>query len=146
MVIVSILGVVIGLSVPSIVIHHPKHQDAKADASGLTSNSIPTLNQALATASEATWQLARNASEPAASIGREFVATALPGPFPTTTVDAIVPNPSAASSALERIGGQVVQGARPLSSAARRAFSFLSLPSTEKHPGRRAIATPDKRA
>jgi hypothetical protein len=106
----------------------------------------PTLHRAFANVTEATWVLARSASEPAASLGRDFLEVAMPDPFEVTAMPSVLPDSPSASSALERISGQLADGARPLSSAARRAFGFLSLPSIEKHPGRRGIAPAAKRA
>jgi hypothetical protein len=106
----------------------------------------PTLNSALANAGEATWRLTRAASEPAASIGRELLEAAIPQVSAATFVPSVLPETASASSALEQIGSRLSEGAAPLSSATRRAFRFLSLPSTEKNPARRVITPAAKRA
>ncbi len=79
------------------------------------------LGESLAEATSATWELAREASGPAARIGRgAWVA------WPSSTIAGGPPPPGMpASKVLGRVGDRVNAGVRPLSGTARNAFRFL---------------------
>jgi hypothetical protein len=83
------------------------------------------LSAALAEATEATWDLARTASAPAARVGMEVLdATELA----ETTGSLPLPLSEGAattSEVLQDVGQRVSQGVRPLSGTARHAFGFL---------------------
>jgi hypothetical protein len=83
------------------------------------------LSEALASATSATLDLARETSAPAARIGREVIASAEvslseSGPKLPITVDV-----EPASGVLQSVGDRVNAGVRPLSGTARHAFGFL---------------------
>ncbi len=92
------------------------------------------LGAALAAATEATIDLAREASAPAARIGREVLeyeeAAATPGP---ERADAAGEVAATASEMLHTVGERVNAGVRPISGSARHAFSFLLGPAPD-HP------------
>jgi hypothetical protein len=90
------------------------------------------LTDALADATSATWDLAREASAPAARLGRDVLgAAALPG-SPTAPE---TPDPSASAAVvLRQVGDRVNEGVRPLSGSARHAFSFLLGPALDEPP------------
>jgi hypothetical protein len=106
------------------------------------------LNVALADAADATWELARSASEPAARIsGQVFDAAtsqeptspsrsgavkSVPSSFAVLSLDALAPDSGAAVATLQQVGDHLVSGVRPLSSTARQAFSFLLTPARPK--------------
>jgi hypothetical protein len=107
------------------------------------------LREALADATEATWDLARTTSEPAARLGREVLgATAqtsdhdAPGPSgPGSMAFNLVSFPSVlrsdAQSApgtalLQDLGDGLAASVRPLSTSARQAFGFLRTPNVER--------------
>jgi hypothetical protein len=102
-----------------------------------------TLNMALFEATEATWDLARSASEPAARISRQ-VLDAATGPdqspvqaasgtgsesviaaVSVPSLDSLAPDPAAAGAMLQQVGDRLTSGVRPLSDTARHAFGFL---------------------
>jgi hypothetical protein len=112
-----------------------------------------TLNVALTEATEATWELARSASEPAARISRQMLDAATApergpaqpvttiGTEPMTTVsvpslDSLTPDAAAAGAILRQVGDRVATGVRPFSDTARHAFGFLlgSAPSKPTIP------------
>jgi hypothetical protein len=108
------------------------------------------FNLALAGATEATWDLARTASEPAARISRQVidVATGLePGGVRTHAdavadapamsvsiprLDVLAPDSDIAAAMLQQVGDSLASGVRPLSSTARHAFGFLLAPAPVK--------------
>ncbi len=103
----------------------------------------PRLNEALASATEATWDLARSASEPAARLSRQFLDAAT-GPDPEHTpgnsaaavsvpsLDSFAPDSAAAVETIQQVGDRLASGVRPLSSTARQAFGFLLGPPPPK--------------
>jgi hypothetical protein len=110
------------------------------------------LNDALAEATSATWDLALAASEPAARISRQMLDaatepelrpgdSAIPGraaevsvTMPTLT--SLAPDPSAARAMLQDVGDRLASGVGPLSRTARHAFGFLLGPAPAKLEGR----------
>lgn len=89
------------------------------------------LGAALAEATEATIDLAREASAPATRIGREVIEyeeAALSDPSKPGAAEEVA---STASELLQTVGEQVNAGVRPISGSARHAFSFLLGPATE---------------
>jgi hypothetical protein len=107
----------------------------------------PQLNEALASATEATWDLARTASEPAARLSRQFLdaateadtheATAASAAVTVPLLHTLAPDSAAAVATIQEVGDRLASGVRPLSSTARRAFGFLLAPAPPK-PGIRA--------
>jgi predicted anti-sigma-YlaC factor YlaD len=95
------------------------------------------LADALADATSATWALAEAASAPAARLGRDVIAAAVPeAPSVSPWTDPVGP----ATNVLEQVGGQVNAGIRPLSGSAQHAFGFLLGPTPgdttpSDHPG-----------
>ena len=91
------------------------------------------LGKALAEATEATLDLAREASAPASRIGRDVLdpaaSEAVAGP--TAAVD------SSAPGVLQSVGERVGAGVGPISGSARHAFSFLLGPPPEPAPAPR---------
>ncbi len=92
------------------------------------------LNQAIADASDATWDLAYAASAPAVRLGRQVFdssegtdASSRPDLFPAGAAGELV------SEALSRFGEEISAGVRPISDSARRAIEFLqeSVPPTD---------------
>jgi hypothetical protein len=112
------------------------------------------LHEALASATAATWELARSASEPAARISREVIDVATGSELSPdqTASDAgadtdvvmvsvprlgsLAPDSDAAVAMLQQVGDRLATGVRPLSSTARRAFGFLLGPSPSKPDAR----------
>ena len=102
-------------------------------------NPIPMsrpLGTALADATEATIDLAREASAPAARIGREILdldnlmdSVTIKGPAP-------IAEDSTASDLIQNVGQRVNASVRPISGSARHAFSFLlgPLPGPDPAP------------
>lgn len=89
------------------------------------------VSEAVAEASSATLVLAREASAPAARLGRQVFQTDAAGETPTISLR--VPDPAGLISGgvlWLRVGERVESGFRPLSGTARHAFGFL-LDSTE---------------
>ena len=108
------------------------------------------LNEALAGATAATWDLARSASEPAARISRQVIDIATSpevSPVPTASnadaktsavtvslpsLGSLAPDSGAAAAMLQQVGDRLATGVRPLSSTARHAFGFLLGPAPVK--------------
>jgi hypothetical protein len=108
------------------------------------------FNSALLDATEATWDLARSASEPAARIGRQFLGATLEHEQSPGKVDAmndrepviravsvpslnsLTPDATAAGILLQQVGDRLATGVRPLSDTARHAFGFLLGPALSK--------------
>lgn len=110
----------------------------------LTATAAPTRNQAggslgeaLAEAAAATWDLARETSDPAARLGRPLFTPraalkseepeVVPNPSASLSVGGLIPSlsalaPEATAAALEQVGDRLVGGIRPLSDSARKAF------------------------
>ena len=112
-----------------------------SNAGGNPSES-PRLNEALASAGEATWDLARSASEPAARLSRQFldVAGDLDSPresgnsaaVSVPSLDSFAPDSASAVETIQQVGDRLASGVRPLSSSARQAFGFLLGPPPPK--------------
>jgi len=110
------------------------------------------LNTALADATDATWDLARLASEPAARIGRQVfdaatspertpsppgvVVGAMPDSVSVPSLGTLAPDSAAAVATLQQVGDHLASGVRPLSSTARQAFGFLLGPTRPKPEAR----------
>ena len=102
----------------------------------------PRLNEALASATAATWDLARSASEPAARLSRQFLDAATeaeteqsPSASASVSVpslNAFAPDSAAAVTTIQQVGDRLASGVRPLSSTARHAFGFLLGPAPPK--------------
>jgi hypothetical protein len=107
------------------------------------------LSSALADATDATWDLARSASEPASRLGRDVYETATnpeqtPVPFaiqarpvadvpvPSLSLDLLAHDSAAAVATFQQVGVHLASSVRPLSSSARQAFGFLLGPSHTK--------------
>ncbi len=106
------------------------------------------LNTALADATDATWDLARSASEPAARISRQVFDAAISlegtpaqpriggGAVPESvtglSLDALAYDSAAAVATLQQVGDHLASGVKPLSSTARQAFGFLLGPARPK--------------
>ena len=89
---------------------------------------------ALADATSATLDLARETSAPAARIGQVAIQAATPEDigWPRSLA-----SPSAPSGLIQSLTDRVNSGVRPLSGSARRAFSFLSAPpGGDRRPAR----------
>jgi hypothetical protein len=107
----------------------------------------PKLNEALASATEASWDLARSASEPAARLSRQLLDAATEsgpdqprqssGAVSVPSLDAFAPDSAAAAATIQQVGDRLANGVRPLSSSARQAFGFLLGPAPAK-PNNRA--------
>jgi len=102
----------------------------------------PRLNDALASATEATWDLARSASEPAARLSLPFLDAATESGIQGTntasnavsvpTLESFTPDSAVAVATIQQVGDRLASGVRPLSSSARQAFSFLLGPAQPK--------------
>ena len=102
----------------------------------------PKLNEAFASATEASWDLARSASEPAARLSRQFLDAATEsgpdqphessGGVSVPSLDAFAPDSAAAIATIQQVGDRFADGVRPLSSTARHAFGFLLGPAPPK--------------
>ncbi|MCA1686628.1 MAG: hypothetical protein LC745_11780 [Planctomycetia bacterium] len=97
---------------------------APAPPSGFADRVDPKgLSDALADAGSATWDLAREASGPAARVGRQVIEAAeLPGTSPAVALPGVV---RPASDVWREVGDRVNAGVRPLEGSARHAFGFL---------------------
>jgi hypothetical protein len=137
---------------PAVVLHPgpvEEHGDRRIDSRTATDD-YRTLNTALADATEATLDLARAASLPAARIGRQVIDVAA-GPEPGSaltapaaggdsiamvvavpSLDALAPDPAAAAAMWQHVGDGLADGVRPLTSTARHAFGFLFGPAEVK--------------
>ncbi len=113
-----------------------------AKNTGVNPSQSPRLNEALASASEATWDLARSASEPAARLSRQFLDAAgdLDNPrqsgnsaaVSVPSLDSFTPDSASAVETIQQVGDRLASGVRPLSSSARQAFGFLLGPPPPK--------------
>ena len=82
------------------------------------------LTEALAVATSATWELAREASRPAARVGLELASEELPALAPSPSLGISV-DLAITTDALQRVGDRLNAGVRPLEGTARRAFGFI---------------------
>jgi hypothetical protein len=104
------------------------------------------LNDALASVTEASWDLARSASEPAARLSRQFLNAATEagpeqlqepsGAVSVPSLDAFAPDSAAAVATIQQVGDRLANGVRPLSTTARHAFGFLFGPAPSKPENR----------
>jgi hypothetical protein len=110
----------------------------------------PPLNAALADATDATWDLARSASEPAARISRQVIDVAAglePGaaqpaadgvsdpravPVSAARLGSLALDSATATAVLEHFSAGLATGVQPLSSTARHAFGFLLGPAASQ--------------
>ncbi len=109
-------------------------EPAHAPAPSASASARP-LGEALADATAATLDLARQTSAPAGRIGREVLeleADAL-APRPEGEPPVEVDNPGS-NDLLRSVGERVNAGVKPLSGSARHAFSFLLGPPPEDAP------------
>jgi hypothetical protein len=108
------------------------------------------LHQAVLEATDATLDLARSASEPAARISLQVLdaaaqpksggqgaralspAASEPGELAVPSLTSFGADPAAASAMLQEIGDRLASGVRPLSASARTAFGFLLGPPAAK--------------
>jgi hypothetical protein len=111
---------------------------------------LPTLNQAIADASDATWELAYAASAPAVRIGRQVFeppATSASEPDEASRAQAVssaevglfdanAPG-DVVSETLNQFSEGISEGVWPISNSARRALDFLrtAVPSTDSGSG-----------
>ena len=87
------------------------------------------LTDALADATSATWDLAREASAPAARIGRDVLGTTVvASDMPGSELDPFS-SVNTATDVLQSVGERMSEGVRPLSGTARHAFGFLLGPT-----------------
>jgi hypothetical protein len=89
------------------------------------------LADALADATLATLDLARETSAPAARIGRQVLASAAVSPGPPLSIPAPI---EPAADVLQSVGDGVNQGVRPVAGSARHAFRFLLGPALRTPP------------
>jgi hypothetical protein len=148
-------AVTIGLSTPKKPIDQPRANHPRPTTSLLPSGGRPlraelvsteaaALNQALAGATEATLDLARSASEPAARLSRQVLdaATApeLNQSVAATGVETVsvpwlgslAPDSDVAVAMLQQVGDRLASGVGPLSTTARHAFGFLLGPAAPR--------------
>jgi len=92
------------------------------------------LSLALAEATEATLDLAREASAPASRIGHDMIAMRELAPATTEPTDAAGTVDEPATGLLKAVGDRVGAGVGPISGSARHAFSFLLGPAGEPEP------------
>ena len=84
---------------------------------GTRSSESPKLNEALASATEATWDLARSASEPAARLSRQFLdaatepgrerAPATSAAVSVPSLDSFAPDSAAAVATIQQVGDRL---------------------------------------
>jgi len=138
----SILAVIAAGVITMMTIESARGRQRMASAppntprSGVSDSSEhPRLNAALASATEATWDLARSASEPAARLSRQFLDAATEADteqnsaasavVSVPSLNSLAPDSAAAVATIQQVGDRLTSGVRPLSSTARHAFSFL---------------------
>jgi len=94
------------------------------------------LDAALADATRATIDFARDASAPAARLGREALdfRDRGPRPSPAEKAEVLADARAGPSGLLEAVGERVNAGVRPISGSARHAFSFLLAPISDPPP------------
>jgi len=150
-----VAAVTVGLLIPRLTIDQPRlnHPTPRVSLSpnggrAATANPVSAdaraLNDAVAGATEATWELARSASEPAARISRQVIDAAT-GPEPSPSLPAsggdsvsvasfgsLTPDSATAVAMLQQVGDRLATGVRPLSTTARQAFGFLLGPAVPK--------------
>jgi hypothetical protein len=130
-------------------------RSARSSPSGVRNGWSQGLSESFASATAATWDLARSTSEPAARLGREVLEAAAqssdpaadepslatgegplgPGLVSLPSVLRGAPDPPG-SALLQEIGERLSASVGPISSTARQAFGFLRTPSLEKQDKR----------
>lgn len=117
--------------VAAIAVLRPSGPEQKPVAQKAPTSEPENLSDALAHATSATWELALEASAPAARIGRDVLDSAVERPSGEQT--ALVPPAAAnaASDVLQSVGQRVNEGVRPLSGSAKHAFGFLLGPALD---------------
>jgi hypothetical protein len=145
----AIMAIIAAGFMTKLSIDRARHRDRSALArpadprsSASDPSDSPKLNEALASATEASWDLARSASEPAARLSRQLLDAATesgePGPSASSgalsvpSLDAFAPDSAAAVATIQQVGDHLANGVRPLSSTARQAFGFLLGPAPAK--------------
>jgi hypothetical protein len=149
----SIMAIIAAGLMTRISIDRSRDRDRQASASPGHSaiassdrSDSPKLNEALASATEASWDLARSASEPAARLSRQVLDAATDagperpqetsGAGAVPSLDAFAPDSAAAVATIQQVGDRIANGVRPLSSSARHAFGFLLGPAPAKPENR----------
>ncbi len=103
---------------------------------------------ALADAAVVTLELAREASEPAARLGAPLVARTASAVVPKPSMEVLpslsllAPDTGALAGVLNRVGGRLFDGVRPLSRSARRTFELFAEPMPGSPP---TSARPDSK-
>jgi hypothetical protein len=117
---------------------------AASEAAHTIEGDAVALHDAVAGATQATWDLARSASEPAARISRHVLdaaagpepapsrPTSCPDPAPIPSLSSLVRDSATAVAVLQQFGDNLATGVRPLSTSARHAFGFLLGPAAAK--------------
>lgn len=82
------------------------------------------LSEAVADATQATWELAREASVPAARLGLAMLESS-PLPESAPSFELHAPSVTPDRSVWKSVGERLNEGVRPLEGSARNAFSFL---------------------
>src|ERR1017187_1927897 len=138
------VGVITKMTIdPSRGRHRVASAPPETKQSGVSDSSEhPRLNEALASATEATWDLARSASEPAARLSRQFLDAATESETEQTpaasaavsvpSLNAFAPDSAAAVATIQQVGDRLASGFGSLSSTARHAFGFLLGPAPPK--------------
>jgi len=150
-----VAAVTVGLLMPKLTVdqprlNHPTPGAAMSPRGGHPASASPAsadaraLNEAVAGATAATWDLARSASEPAARISRQVLDAATEpelnrsGPglgadsIAVPSLTSFAPDSATAAATLQQVGDRLATGVRPLSTTARRAFGFLLGPTLAK--------------
>ncbi|MFI5456323.1 MAG: hypothetical protein ACHRXM_12820 [Isosphaerales bacterium] len=150
-----VAAVTVGLLMPKLTVdqsrlNHPTPRAAVSPSGGHAASASPAsadaraLNEAVAGATAATWDLARSASEPAARISRQVLDAAtgpelnpsVPGPggdsVSVPSLGSLAPDSATAVAMLQQVGDRLATGVRPLSTTARHAFGFLLGPTLAK--------------
>jgi hypothetical protein len=118
----------------------PGRQARLADAP-MPPPAATSLASALADATSATLELARDASAPAGRVGRAVLASAaLPAAEPPELDMAVGPT----AAVIQSVGDRVGAGVRPLSGSAQRAFGFLLPAVAADDPGAPAVPAPPR--
>jgi len=150
-----VAAVTVGLLMPKLTVdqprlNHPTPGAAMSPRGGHPASASPAsadaraLNEAVAGATAATWDLARSASEPAARISRQVLDAAtgpelnpsLPVPggdsVSVPSLGSLAPDSATAVAMLQQVGDGLATRVGPLSTTARRAFGFLLGPTLAK--------------
>jgi len=154
-----VAAVTVGLLIPKLTIDRPRMNQptlrarmspsgSQAASANAVSADSRALNDGVAGATAATWDLARSASEPAARISRQVLDAAtgpelspsLPAPggdsVSVASLGSLAPVSATAVAMLQQVGDHLATGVRPLSTTARQAFGFLLGPPLAKPEAR----------